>query len=50
MKWAENFTVGILLRYVPCIKISDPESLCNFNDDKDMLNLVLNEENHSFAA
>jgi len=44
MKWAENFTVGKLLRYVPGIKISNPESLCNFIYDKDMLNLVINEK------
>ena len=37
MKWAENFTVGKLLRYVPCIKISNLESLWNFNYDKDEL-------------
>jgi len=29
MKLAKNFTVGMLLRYVPCIKISVPESICN---------------------
>ena len=45
MKWAENFTIGKLLRYVPCIKISNPESLCNFYYDKDMLNLVINKTN-----
>ena len=50
MKWAKNFTVGKLLRYVPGIEIPNPESLCNFNYDKDMLNLVVNEKNHSFAA
>ena len=50
MKWAENFTVGKLLIFVPCIKISNPESLCNFNYDKDMLNLVINEKNHPVAA
>ena len=50
MIWAENFTVGKLLIYIPCIKISNPESLYNFNYDKDMLNLVINEKNHSFAA
>ena len=48
MKWAENFTVEKLLRYVPYIKISNPESLGNFNYDKDMLNLVLSEKNHFF--
>ena len=50
MKWVENFTVGKLLRYVPCIKISDPESLCNFNYDKNMFNLVINEKNHLFCC
>ena len=45
MKWAENFTVGKLFRYVSYIKISNPESLCNFNYDKDMLNLVINKKN-----
>ena len=50
MKWAENFTVGKLLRVVPCIKISNPESLFNFNYDKDMLNLVINEKNHFFCC
>ena len=50
MRWAENFTVGKLLRHVPCIKISNPESLCNFNYDKDMLNLVINEKNHFFCC
>ena len=48
MKWAENFTVGKLLKGVPCIKISNPESLYNFNYEKDMLNLVINEKNHFF--
>jgi len=48
MKWAENFTVGKFIRYVPGIKISNPESLCNFNYDKDMLNLVINKKNPSF--
>jgi len=48
MKWAENFTVGKLLRYVPCLKISNLESLCNFNYDKNLLNLVINEKNHFF--
>ena len=48
MKWTENFTVGKFLRHVPGIKISNPESLCNFNYDKDMLNLVINEKNHFF--
>lgn len=50
MKWAENFTVGNLLRYVPDIKISNPESLCNFNYEKDMLNLVINKKNPFFFA
>ena len=50
MKWAENFTVGKLLRYVPYIKISNPESPCNFIYNKDMLNLVINKKNLSFAA
>ena len=49
MKWAENFTVGKFIRYVPGIEISNPESLCNFNYDKDMLNLVINEKNHFFC-
>ena len=48
MKWAENFTVGKLLRGVSCIKISNPESLFNFIYDKDMLNLVINEKNLFF--
>ena len=50
MKWAENFTVGKFIRYVPGIEISNPESLCNFNYDKDMLNLVINKKVLSFAA
>ena len=50
MKWAENFTVGKFLRGVPCIKISNPESLFNFNYDKDMLNLVINEKNLFFCC
>ena len=50
MKWAENFTVGKLFRYVSHIKISNPESLCNFIYDKDMLNLVINEKNHLFCC
>ena len=50
MKWDENFTVGKLPRGVPCIKISNPESLFNFIYDKDMLNLVINKKNLSFAA
>jgi len=50
MKWAENFTVGKLFRYVSYIKISNPESLCNFIYDKDMLNLAINKKNLSFAA
>ena len=50
MRWAEKFTVGKLLRHVLCIKISNPESLCNFNYDKDMLNLVINEKNHFFCC
>ena len=50
MKWAKNFTVGKLLRPVPCIKISNPESLCNFSYDKDMLNLVINEKNPFFCC
>ena len=50
MKWAENFTVGKFLRYVPGIKISNPGYLCNFNYDKDMLNLVLNEKIHFFCC
>ena len=45
MKWAENFTVGKLFRYVSSIKISNPESLCNFIYNKDMLNLVINKKN-----
>ena len=45
MKWAENFTVGQLFRYVSYIKISNPESLCNFIYDKDMLSLVVNKKN-----
>ena len=48
MKWSENFTVGKLLRYVPGIKISNPESLFNIIYDKDMLNLVINERNPFF--
>ena len=44
MKWAENFTVGKLFRYVSHIKISNPESLFNIIYDKDMLNLVINEK------
>ena len=48
MKWAENFTVGKFLSYVHGIKISNPESLHNFNYDKDMLNLVINKKNPSF--
>jgi hypothetical protein len=50
MKWAENFTVGQLFRYVSYIKISNPESLCNFIYDKDMLDLARNKKNLSFAA
>ena len=50
MKWAENFTVGKLLRGVPCIKISNPESLFNFIYDEDMLNLVINEKNPFFCC
>ena len=50
MKCAENFTVGKFLRYVPGIKISNPESLCNFYYDKDMHNLVINEKNHFFCC
>ena len=50
MKWAENFTVGKLFRFVSYIKISNLESLCNFIYDKDMLNLVLNEKNHFFCC
>ena len=45
MKWAENFTVGKLFRYVSYIKISNPESLCNFNYVKDMLDLAINKKN-----
>ena len=50
MKWAENFTVGKLFRYVSYIKISNPESLCNFIYDKDMLNLVLKKKNPFFCC
>ena len=50
MKWAENFTVGKSLRYVPGIKISNPESLLNIICDKDMLNLVINEKNPFFCC
>ena len=50
MKWAENFTVGKFLRYVPDIKISNPESLFNIICDKDMLNLVINEKNPFFCC
>ena len=50
MKWAENFTVGTLFRFVSYIKISNLESLCNFIYDKDMLNLAINKKNLSFAA
>ena len=50
MKWSENFTVGKLLRCVPGIKISNPESLFNIIYDKDMLNLAINKKNLSFAA
>ena len=50
MKWADNFTVGKLLRGVSYIKISNPESLCNFNYVKDMLNLVINERNPFFCC
>jgi len=50
MKWAKNFTVGKILRYVSYIKISNPESLCNFIYDKDMLNPVINEKNHFFCC
>ena len=50
MKWVENFTVGKFLRGVPRIKFSNLESLFNFIYVKDMLNLVINEKNHSFAA
>ena len=48
MKWAKNFTVGKLLRGVSYVKISNPESLCNFNYVKDMLNLVINEKKNLF--
>ena len=47
MKWAEFFTVG---RYVPGIKIANPESLFNFIYDKDMLNLVINKKNPFFCC
>ena len=50
MKWAENFTVGKLFRYVSYIKISNPESLCNFIYNKDMLNLVINKKNSFFCC
>ena len=50
MIWAENFTIGKLLIYVPCIKISNPESLFNFIYDEDMLNLVINEKNPFFCC
>ena len=50
MKWAENFTVRKFLRDVPCIKISNPESLFNFIYDEDMLNLVINEKNPFFCC
>ena len=50
MKWDENFAVGKLLRPVPCIKISNSESLCNFSYDKDTLNLVINEKNPFFCC
>jgi hypothetical protein len=50
MKWAEKFTVGKLLRGVPCIKFSNPESLFNFIYDEDMLNLVINEKNLFFCC
>ena len=50
MKWDENFTVGKLLRGVPCIKISNPESLFNFIYDEDMLNIVINEKNPFFCC
>ena len=50
MKWAENFIVGKLLRSVSHIKISNPESLCNFIYDKDMLNLVLKKKNPFFCC
>ena len=50
MKWAENVTVGKLFRYVSYIKISNPESPCNFIYDKDMLNPVINKKNLPFAA
>ena len=50
MKWAKNFTVGKLLRGVSYIKISNPESLCNFNYVKDMLNLVINTKNLFFCC
>ena len=45
MKQSENFTVGRLFRYVSYIKISNPESLCNFNYVKDMLDLAINKKN-----
>ena len=45
MKWADNFTVGKLFRYVSYIKIPNPESLCNFNYVKDMLDLAINKKN-----
>ena len=45
MKWAENFTVGKFIIYVPSLKISNPESLCNFNYVKDMLDLAINKKN-----
>ena len=45
MKWAENFTVGKLFRFVSYIKISNLESLCNFIYDKDMLDLARNKKN-----
>ena len=51
MNWSENFTVGKLLRYVPGIKISNPESMFNIIYDKDMLNLVINKKKKiSFTA
>ena len=50
MKWADNFTVGKLFRFVSYIKISNLESLCNFIYDKDMLDLARNKKNLSFAA
>ena len=45
MKWAKNFKIGLLFRYVSYIKISNPESLFNIIYDKDMLNLVINKKN-----